>query len=102
MTVSKISQLRHGGSTTLTCKITKQDRQTGLKRISWYKGGVLLESFRNPDPDQPLDTLSPLVLLNIGVRDGGNYTCLLEVKLRNIRNYNVSDSTMVESKCTVY
>ena len=101
MTVSKISELRHGESTTLTCKITKQDGQTGLKRISWYKDGVLLESVRNPDPDQPVDTLRPLVLGNIGFRDGGNYTCLLEVKLRNIRNYNVSDSTMVESKCTV-
>ena len=72
-----------------------------MKRISWYKDGILLESIRNPDPDKPLDTLRPLVLKNIGVRDGGNYTCVLEVALRNIRMYNVSDSTMVESKCTV-
>ena len=103
MTVPKIGVLKHGENTTLTCNLTKgkQDKQTGLKRISWYKDGILLESIRNPDPDKPLDTLRPLVLENIGVRDGGNYTCFLEVELRNIRMYNVSDSTMVESKCTV-
>ena len=104
MTVPKLSVLRHGENTTLRCNLTKNEQvhtQTGLKRVSWYKDGVLLESIRNPDPNEPLDSLRPLVLGNIGVRDGGNYTCLLEVKLRNIRNYNVSDSTMVESKCTV-
>ena len=100
----KISVLKHGENTTLTCNLTKDKQvhtQTRLKRISWYKDGVLLKSIRNPDPDKPLDTLRPLVLKNIGVRDGGNYTCLLEVNLRYVRKYNVSDSTMVESKYTV-
>ena len=97
----KISALRHGENTTLTCKLTNKHRRTGLKQISWYKDEILLESIRNPDPDKPLDTLRPLVLKNIGVRDGGNYTCFLKVKLRNIRMYDVSDSTMVERKCTV-
>ena len=104
MTVPKLSVLRHGESTTLRCNLTKNEQvqtQTRLKRASWYKDGVLLESIRNPDPNEPLDSLRPLVLDNIGVRDGGKYSCLLEAKLRNIRNYNVSDSTMVESKCTV-
>ena len=104
MTVPKLSVLRHGENTTLRCNLTKNEQvntPAGLKRVSWYKDGVLLESIRNPDPNEPLDSLRPLVLDNIGVRDGGNYTCLLEVKLRNIRKYNVSDSTMVESKCTV-
>ena len=102
MTVPKIGVLKHGENTTLTCNVTRNPVQgTVLKRISWYKDGILLESIRNPDPNQPLDTLRPLVLKNIGVRDGGNYTCVLEVALRNIRMYNVSDSTMVESKCTV-
>ena len=102
MTVPKIGVLKHGENTTLTCNLTRNPVQgTVLKRISWYKDGILLESIRNPDPDKPLDTLRPLVLKNIGVRDGGNYTCSLEVALRNIRMYNVSDSTMVESKCTV-
>ena len=98
----KISVFRHGENTTLTCNLTRNSVQgTALKRISWYKDGILLESIRNPDPDKPPDNLRPLVLKNIGVRDGGNYTCVLEVALRNIRMYNVSDSTMVESKCTV-
>ena len=102
MTVPKIGVLKHGENTTITCNLTRNPVQgTVLKRISWYKDGILLESIRNPDPDKPLDTLRPLVLKNIGVRDGGNYTCSLEVALRNIRMYNVSDSTMVESKCTV-
>ena len=99
--VPQISVLRHGESTTFSCNLTNKHQRTGLKRISWYKDGILLESIRNPDPDKPLDTLRPLVLENIGVRDGGNYTCFLEVELRNIRMYNVSDSTMVKSKCTV-
>ena len=97
----KISALRHGENTTLTCNLTNRHRRTGLKRISWYKDGILLESIRYLDPDKPSDTLRPLVLKNIGVRDGGNYTCFLKVELRNIRMYDVSDSTMVESKCTV-
>ena len=104
MTVPKIGVLKHGENTTLTCNLTRNPVQgtgTVLKRISWYKDGILLESIRNPDPDKPLDTLRPLVLKNIGVRDGGKYTCFLEVALRNIRKYNVSDSTMVKSKCTV-
>ena len=102
MTVPKIGVLKHGENTTITCNLTRNPVQgTVLKRISWYKDGILLESIRNPDPDKPSDTLRPLVLKNIGVRDGGNYTCVLEVALRNIRMYNVSDSTMVESKCTV-
>ena len=101
MNVPQISVLRQGESTTFSCNLTRNPVQgtgTVLKRISWYKDGILLESIRNPDPDKPLDTLRPLVLKNIGVRDGGNYTCLLEVALRNIRSYNVSDSTMLESK----
>ena len=104
MNVPQISVLRQGESTTFSCNLTRNPVQgtgTALKRISWYKDGILLESIRNPDPDKPLDTLRPLVLKNIGVRDGGNYTCFLEVALRNIRMYDVSDSTMFESKCTV-
>ena len=102
MKVPQISVLRHGEGTTFSCNLTiNPGKATLLKRISWYKDGILLESIRNPDPDKPLDTLRPLVLKNIGVRDGGNYTCFLEVALRYIRMYNVSDSTMVESKFTV-
>ena len=102
MKVPQISVLRHGEGTTFSCNLTiNPGKATLLKRISWYKDGILLESIRCPNPYKPSDTLRPLVLKNIGVRDGGNYTCFLEVALRNIRLYNVSDSTMVESKCTV-
>ena len=104
MTVPKIGVLKHGENTTLTCNLTRNPFQgTVLKRISWYKDGILLESIRYPDPDTPFDSLGPLVLNNNGIRsrDGGNYTCFLKVALRNIRKYDVSDSTMVESKCTV-
>ncbi|CAH3017712.1 unnamed protein product, partial [Porites evermanni] len=95
--VPQISVLRQGESTTFSCNLTRNPGKGSiLKRISWYKDGILLESIRNPDPNKPLDTLRPLVLKNIGVRDGGNYTCFLEVALRNIRMYNVSDSTTVE------
>ena len=101
MSVPQIIVLRQGESTTFSCNLTRNPVQgTVLKRISWYKDGILLESIRYPDPDKPLDTLRPLVLKNVGVRDGGNYTCFLEVALRKIRMYKVSDSTMVESKCT--
>jgi len=103
VTVPKIGGLKHGENTTLTCNLTNKHQRTRLKRISWYKDGILLESIRNPDPDTPSDFLGPLVLNNNGIRsrDGGNYTCILKVELRNFRMYNVSDSTMVESKCTV-
>jgi len=71
---------------------------TPLKRISWLKDGGGLESVRNPDPENPKDTLGPLSIKDVGVRDGGNYTCLLQVLLRNIREYNVTDSTVIHSK----
>ena len=62
------------------------------------KDGVLLESVRNPDPTVPRDTLGPLNIKDVGVRDGGIYTCLLEVLLRNIMEYNVTASTVIHSK----
>jgi len=72
-----------------------------LKRISWFKDDVLLESVRNPDPGKPQDTLGPLPIEDVGVRNGGKYTCLLEVLLRNIREFNVSDETVIHSKYSV-
>ena len=62
------------------------------------KDGVLLETLRNPDPREPRDMLGPLNIKDAGVRDGGIYTCLLEVVLRNIREYNVTASTVIHSK----
>ena len=92
--------LQHGDEVTLICNLTDRGdiASTPLKRISWFKDDILLESVRNPDPQNSKDTLGPLKIKDVGVRDGGNYTCLLEVLLRNIREYNVSDNTMIHSK----
>ena len=92
--------LQHGDEVTLICNLTDRGdiASTPLKRISWFKDDILLESVRNPDPQNSKDTLGPLKIKDVGVRDGGNYTCLLEVLLRNIREYNVSDYTVIHSK----
>ena len=90
----------HDDDVTLICNLTERGNlaSTPLKRISWFKDNVLLESVRNPEPQNPRDTLGPLKIKGVGVRDGGKYTCLLEVLLRNIREYNVSDNTVIHSK----
>ena len=56
---------------------------------------MLVESVRNPDPDNPQDRLKPLIIRDIGARDDGVYTCLLEVLLRHIKAHNVSDSSVI-------
>ena len=99
VSVPKLSVLQHGETITIPCNLTEgQGSQTPLTRISWFKNGVQIQSVRNPDPKEPKDSLGPLELTNVGVRDGGEYKCLLEVKLRNRKKYNVSDTTMVRSK----
>ena len=97
MAVSKFGLLRHGQNITITCSVTKgsQARRTTLTRISWFKNGMLVESVLNPDPDNPQDRLKPLVIRDIGARDDGVYTCLLEVLLLNIKAHNVSDSSVI-------
>ncbi|XP_066020994.1 hemicentin-1-like [Pocillopora verrucosa] len=82
---------------TLSCSLTKRGNKYGtpLKRISWYKDGKLLVSLRNPDPEIEKVLIAPLKFEDVGVRDGGNYTCLLEVKLRHIKSYNVSDYIVI-------
>ena len=94
--------LQHGDEVTLICNLTDRgDIASILERISWFKDDILLETVRNPDPWNSKDTLGPLKIKDVGVRDGGNYTCLLEVLLRNIREYNVSDYTVIHSKLNV-
>ena len=85
---------------TLSCSLTKRGNKYGtpLKRISCYKDGKLLVSLRNPDPEIEKVLIAPLKFEDVGVRDGGNYTCLLEVKLRHIKSYNVSDYIVIHSK----
>ena len=100
VSVPKLSVLNHGQDITITCNLTEGTdvSSTPLNRISWSKDGVEIQSVRNPDPNEPKDSLGPLELKNVGVRDGGEYECRLEVKLRNRKKHNVSDTTMVRSK----
>ena len=96
---SKDNVLEHGGEVSINCTITdKGGANSKLKRISWFKDGEMLETVKNPNPAEPKDTLGALNIKNAGVKDGGRYTCLLEVLLRDIKGYNVSDSTLVKSK----
>ena len=93
--------LQHGDSITIFCNITEASEWSRLKKISWLKNGVVQHSLRNPNPDKPVDTLAPLVIKNAAGRDGGNYSCELELRLRYIKAYNVSDSTMITSEYTM-
>ena len=98
--VPDIGVLEHDDDVTLVCNLTERGStsSTPLKRMSWFKDGVLLETLRNPDPQNPRDALGPLEINSVSARDGGNYTCLLEVLLRNFKEYNVSDSTVIRGK----
>ncbi|XP_078371598.1 titin-like [Oculina patagonica] len=98
--VPDISVLQHDDDVTLICNLTEIGNKASnpLKRISWFKDGERLESVRNPDPQDPRDMLGPLKIKAVGLRDGGNYTCLLEVLLRNVKEYNVSDHTVIHMK----
>ena len=99
VSVPKASILQHGDDITIVCNLTEGIGPIALlKRVSWYKDGVLLQTVRNPDLKSPKDSLGPLNLKNIGVTDGGEYVCLLEVLLRSVKEYNVSDITTIRSK----
>lgn len=99
-TGSKVIVLKRGDETTISCNITDMGIQGAntLRRISWYKDGKLLKSVRRPDPAESDGILQPVIVKDAGVKDGGRYTCLLEVLLRNVKGYNVSDATLVNSK----
>ena len=100
MKVSVSSVLNPDDGIIIFCNLTRRgnENSTPLKRISWFKDGKLLESVRNPDPDVQQDFLAPLKLTKVDVQQGGKYTCLLEVKLRHIKEYNVTDYTVIKSK----
>ena len=99
VSVPKASILQHGDDITIVCNLTEGIGPAApLKRVSWYKDGELLQSVRNPDIKSPQDSLGPLELKNIDVRAGGEYVCLLEVLLRGVKKYNVSDTTTIRSK----
>ena len=87
--------VEHDVGITIHCNVTKDlSPRTKRKRISWFKDGVLKQSVENPDPSEPL------VIKKVSVQDGGVYSCLLEVLLRNVKGYHVSDSTVLSGKLT--
>ncbi|XP_068694025.1 uncharacterized protein [Montipora foliosa] len=92
--VTKPGVLQHEQNFTMTCNLTNTGR-ADLKRISWFKNGMLLQGIRCPDPSSPEDFLPPLVIKDAGTKDGGIYTCVVEVFLRNVLKYNVTDIAMV-------
>ena len=71
------------------------NRHNVLKQIAWFKNGRLLRSVKNPDPKDPEEALGPLVIEKAVAKDGGNYTCVINVVLRAVLEYNVSDITPV-------
>ncbi|XP_044181883.1 uncharacterized protein LOC114974977 isoform X2 [Acropora millepora] len=94
--VTKPGSLQHGQNYVLRCNVTSRGSGApSLKKISWFKNGFLLESVRLPDPNSPEDFLKPIMITDADVKDGGVYTCLLEVLVRGAANFNVTDSAMV-------
>ena len=88
--------LKHDEDLTLICNLTKRGKSsTSLEKISWYKDGVLLKSVKLGDP---IKGMLSLEIKSVSAGDGGKYSCLLEVKLRNSVEYNVSDATLIRSK----
>ena len=73
-----------------------------LKRISWFKNGILLETVRSPDPSSPKDFLKPIMITDADAKDGGVYICLLEVLVRGNANFNVTDHAMVAGELPHY
>ena len=99
ISVSANRTVKHNSQVAITCNLTNAEiSSTGLVGISWYKNGELFERVRYPNPDKPEDSLPPLDLPSVGVRDGGVYTCLLEVLLRKSRKFNISKSMELRSK----
>ena len=99
ISVSENRTVEHNSHVVITCNLTEGEiSTTSLVAIAWYKNGVLFERIRSPNPDNPDDFLSPLDLPSVVVRDGGVYTCLLEVILRKSRRFNISKSMELRGK----
>ena len=95
VSVSKFGVLNGDDEVTIVCNVTQANDGKGplteLKRISWFKDDFRVQSVRCPVPNVPEGTLRPLL-----VKDGGNYTCVLEVLLRGVKTYKVSDYTVIK------
>ena len=95
MLTAKVNVLQHGKEGRIYCNITDiGSKTTQLKKMLWLKDDKVVHDISNPNPANP----NPLVIRNAGVKDAGNYTCVLEAFLRQIKGYNVTDVTTVNSE----
>ena len=62
--------------------------------MAWFKDGELLHSIPVNQLSSKLKFKS-IVVNTDQVRNAGNYTCVLAVKLYNVLDHNESDSTVV-------
>lgn len=74
------------------------NRHNVLQQIAWFKNGRMLRRVKNPNPADPEKALGPLVIEEAIAKDGANYTCVINVVLRAVLEYNVSDITPVSGK----
>ena len=65
--------------------------------MAWFKDGKLIYSMQINQKSTELD-FKPLEVTTDQVRNAGNYTCMLAVKLRSVLDLNESDSTIVKCK----
>ena len=89
VSVSDSRILKDSDEITIFCNISYNSQRIELKTISWIKDGILVKNTRCPDPGAS----EPLFVTN-----GGKYTCVVQVLLRNVKLYNVSAYTMI--RCT--
>ena len=102
MAISQVGTVKQGNSVPITCNLTKRGsrQESKLLNVSLINNGVLIHRANvSVDPPHSTILLGPFNLKNVGVDDGGNYTCLLEVLLKDKTPYNVTDSTLLRSKC---
>ena len=91
-----VDTLQRGDEARFYCNITDRGSlETSLDKMSWLKDGKEVQSKQNPN----ITELNPLVIKNVSLNDGGNYTCVLEMRLRGFKQYSVRDTTLVSSKC---
>ncbi|XP_068740246.1 hemicentin-1-like isoform X2 [Montipora capricornis] len=92
---SKIRVLQRGESATISCSITHKGSQAELQYMAWFKDGNLIYSMQINQKSTELG-FKPLEVTTDQVRNAGNYTCMLAVKLHKELDLNESDSTIVK------
>jgi len=100
--ISQVGIVEHGNNVSISCNLTDRgsEQKTKLVNISLIKKDVLKRSVNvSEDPLNSTILLGPDVQKNVDVNDGGTYTYLLDVLLRNKIPHKVTDSTLVRSKC---